>query len=66
MYGTRGVAERAGGVMVTRTDIDRLKIFYNVETDVELIGAMEHHIEQLQAKLNRLSPSEPAIRLVRS
>ena len=52
--------------MVTRTDIDRLKIFYNVETVVELIGAMEHHIEQLQAKLSRLSPSEPAIRLVRS
>jgi hypothetical protein len=48
------------------SDIDQLKSFYNVETDKELIEAMNHHIAKLQAKLGMLMPPEPALNKVRA
>ena len=50
----------------TRSDIDSLKIFYNVKTDEELIAAMQYHIEKLQGKLGQVQPSGPAVRHVRA
>ena len=50
---------------MTKVDIEFLKVFYNVETDAELIGAMNRHIEKLQAKLKRFSPPEPAVTKLR-
>jgi len=50
----------------TRSDIDSLKIFYNVKTDEELIAAMHYHIEKLQGKLGQVQPSGPAVRQVRA
>ena len=48
-----------------KNDIEFLKVFYDVETDAELIGAMNRHIEKLQAKLTRFSPPEPAVTKLR-
>lgn len=50
----------------TRSDIDWLKIFYNVKTDEELIAAMQYHIEKLQGILCQVQPSGPAVRHVRA
>ena len=50
----------------TRSDIDSLKIFYNVKTDEELIAAMQYHIEKLQGKLGQVQPSGPSVRQVRA
>ena len=50
----------------TRSDIDSLKIFYNVKTDEELIAVMQHHIEKLQGKLRQVQPSGPAVSQVRA
>ena len=50
---------------MTKVDIEFLKVFYDVETDAELIGAMDRHIEKLQAKLTRFPPPEPAVTRLR-
>ena len=46
-------------------DIERLKIFYGVGTEHDLIAAMDRHIEKLQAKVRQFMPAEPAVRRVR-
>lgn len=57
------LTRKAAGM--TKVDIEFLKVFYDVETDAELIGAMNRHIEKLQAKLTRFSPPEPAVTKLR-
>ena len=59
----RQLSREAAGM--TKVDIEFLKVFYDVETDAELIGAMNRHIEKLQAKLTRFSPPEPAVTKLR-
>ena len=46
-------------------DVEQLKAFYDVSTELELIEAMSQHIERLQNKLRALLPPEPAVRWVR-
>ena len=46
-------------------DIEQLMKFYDVETEQDLIEAMNRHIERLQNKLRALLPPEPAVRRVR-
>lgn len=46
-------------------DIEQLKAFYGVDSERELIEAMNRHIERLQNKLGELMPPEPAVRQVR-
>lgn len=46
---------------ITDSDVEWLKIFYSVDTDRELIAAMDRHIEKLQEKLRRLSPPQFAV-----
>lgn len=59
MYGVNIMDDRNG------VDIERLKIFYGVGTEHELIAAMDRHIEKLQAKVRQFMPAEPAVRRVR-
>jgi hypothetical protein len=59
------VARQEDGDKMTASWLGRLKTFYGVQTDMELIEAQNNHIEKLQAKVRELSPPEPAYRPVR-
>jgi hypothetical protein len=50
---------------LTDSDIQRLKDFYNVQTERQLISAQDYHIRKLQRRVKELEPPEPAYRPVR-
>lgn len=51
--------------MNTPVNICKLMAFYQVDNDWELIEAMDHHIEKLQAKLSEVTIRDVARRVVR-
>ena len=63
----RRLRGRQGAMMLlTDKEIEQLKAFYNVQTDRELIEAMDSHLTKLQSKLWAMQSDEPAIRQVRA
>ena len=53
-------------MLLTDKEIEQLKAFYNVQTDRELIEAMDSHLTKLKSKLWAMQSDEPAIRQVRA